>query len=256
MLGADAEMAHFTVVTLDLWDTLIHERPDATESASSARVRMLGGVLASRGLLEHPDQLRPAYDRSGRYLETVWSKGLDLPVEDQVLYMFRALGDSWPDVLAEKDLSDIVRMYSEVILSRPPVMLDGARELLGSLRGSGHRLALISNTGRTPGRVLRTVLERMGLLEHFELTAFSDELLARKPSPKVFGSVLARLGVPPDSVVHLGDNVEADIVGAKSFGMSAVQVALAGQPRHELADGYVNRLDQLPECVRRLEAKL
>jgi len=249
-------MGNISVVTFDLWDTLIQENPRSDEDASSRRIRGIGGILVSRGLLEDPEQLRPAYEKSGRFLEAVWSRSLDIPVEDHILYMLRALGPGVPDALSDGDMAEISRIYVEMLLDRPPVVLDGAENVLETLVRDGYRLALISNTGRTPGTVLRTILGRMGLLRHFEVTAFSNELLARKPSPKVFGHVLTQLGVSAGVAVHVGDDTEADIAGAMGVGMRAVQVALDGFPRSELADGYVTSLDEVSGCVRALQTKL
>jgi putative hydrolase of the HAD superfamily len=47
-------------------------------------------------------------------------------------------------------------------------------------------LGVISDTGITPGRVLRQILERNGLMDFFSVTVFSDETGVAKPQALMF----------------------------------------------------------------------
>ena len=76
------------------------------------------------------------------------------------------------------------------LLPRP---VAGAVEALSALRELGVTLAIISNTGRTPGTVLRVLMGNMGILEYFDATTFSNEILVRKPSEGAFTVTLEKL---------------------------------------------------------------
>ena len=53
----------------------------------------------------------------------------------------------------------------------------------------------------------------------------SEEAGYRKPDPAIFRDALARTGIEvPDQVMFVGDNPEADIDGAKRFGMKAAWI--------------------------------
>ena len=82
------------------------------------------------------------------------------------------------------------RAYQEPTLAHRPDITPGAVEAVRELRARGLRLGLISNTGRTPGRVLRRLLEDADLLPCFDVLVFSDEARVRKPAAAIFRRVL------------------------------------------------------------------
>ena len=75
-----------------------------------------------------------------------------------------------------------------------------------TIRAHGLALGVISNTGRTPGRVLRRLLAATGFLPCFDVLAFSDEAVVRKPAAAIFRRVLDQTGVDPAGAVHVGDD--------------------------------------------------
>ncbi len=84
-----------------------------------------------------------------------------------------------------------------------------------------YKLCVISNYPiSTP--IVRT-LARDGLLPHLETVIVSADIGFIKPHPSVFEAALRGLGDPPPaSVVHIGDDWDADIVGAGRLGMRTV----------------------------------
>ena len=90
------------------------------------------------------------------------------------------------------------------------------------LKEKGYKVGLICNTGTTPGKTIRVLLERFGMLEYFDVTIFSNELKIRKPDPRIFLHTLAQLKSQPQSSVHVGDLIDTDVWGAKNVGMVAV----------------------------------
>src|SRR5262244_1213160 len=122
-------------------------------------------------------------------------------------------------------LDELTRLIeiSGVGLGERPV--DGAREVVEKLRGAGVKLGVISDTGFSPGRVLRGFLARAGLLHRFERAAltFSDEVGVPKPNPRIFRAALDALGVEPRQAVHVGDLRATDVAGARALGMGSVR---------------------------------
>jgi FMN phosphatase YigB (HAD superfamily) len=51
---------------------------------------------------------------------------------------------------------------------------------------------------------------------------FSDEIGYAKPSPKVFEVLFQETGCAPDSIVHVGDNMQADYEGAQKNSMHSI----------------------------------
>ena len=102
--------------------------------------------------------------------------------------------------------------------------LEGARATLERLRERGIRRALVCDTGFSPGRVVRHLLDRNGLLELLEVQIFSDEAGVPKPHPSLFRAALEPLGVEPPSAVHVGDLRRTDVAGGRGVGMGTVRI--------------------------------
>ena len=62
-------------------------------------------------------------------------------------------------------------------------------------------------------------LRRIGLHEHFSFQLGASEHGAPKPEPSIFRAACTRLGVAPQHVLHVGDDIDLDIVGAHAAGL-------------------------------------
>jgi FMN hydrolase / 5-amino-6-(5-phospho-D-ribitylamino)uracil phosphatase len=62
-------------------------------------------------------------------------------------------------------------------------------------------------------------LERIGLMQHFAFQLGSREHGSAKPDPSIFHAACARLEVPPAQVLHVGDHVDMDVLGAIDAGL-------------------------------------
>ena len=97
----------------------------------------------------------------------------------------------------------------------------GATDTLRRLREEGVRLALLSNgDGPTQrGKIERFALE--GLFDHIQI---EGEFGVGKPDERAFRNALAALGAEPAEAWMIGDNLEADILGAQQVGVHAIWV--------------------------------
>jgi len=245
-------MRKITAVTFDLWDTLIQEHPGGSEKVARIRISRIGSILSSVGMPHAPEEIMAAHEKAGQFLQLVWSKKRDMPVVDQVLFMLSSIDDRLPGRLRPEDLHEIEEVYSNSILDNPPRLLPGVKGALKEVRNSGYKTGLISNTGRTPGSALRTVMGRLGILDFFDTTTFSNEILVRKPAVGAFRSTLNGLKASPKMTVHIGDDPVSDIAGAKRAGMGAIQVVVDGVKPSDKADFTVPSLETVPTIIRRL----
>jgi HAD superfamily hydrolase (TIGR01509 family) len=197
-----------------------------------------------------------AYQESGRFLQGVWAECRDVPVEEHVRAVLRALDHALPGRLSGPVLDALVEAYAQPAILAPPAVAPGAVAALTTLGQRGYALAVVSNTMRTPGRVLRRVLEHHGLLRCFGHTAFSDEIGVRKPSPEIFAIALRAVGGQPRMAVHVGDDPVLDVGGARAAGMRAVHVVpglAPGPAPPSAADETIGGLAALPAAIARLE---
>ncbi len=209
-------------VTFDLWQTLIMDNPEGIRQSKAERVRRIGEILGEKQITFSAEEIGRAYKTEGERLAELWQTFRDIGARAQVKLLLEILGIDINDSRIEPLMDRLVEAYSLPILSDLPVPLDGAPDVLASLAGRGLRLGLICNTGRTPGKVLRIILERQGLAKYLSVQTFSDEVELRKPRPEIFMHTLNALGVQPSDALHVGDMLAADIIGARAVGMRAV----------------------------------
>lgn len=83
----------------------------------------------------------------------------------------------------------------------------------------------------------------------FDFWLAADQIGIRKPDPRVFQMAAAAAGCRPRELVHVGDEVEADIVGAKRAGARAVLVDRTGDADAGPADAVIRSLAELPPLL-------
>lgn len=98
--------------------------------------------------------------------------------------------------------------------------MPGAPEMLAELRARGIRTGVISNLGWS----CEALTERLTrLLGHtFEFVIVSSEYGVRKPNPLLFCVALNKAKLPAWDVWFCGDQIEADIHGARNAGIFPV----------------------------------
>jgi putative hydrolase of the HAD superfamily len=214
-------------VTFDLWQTLILDTPEGLRQARADRIGGVHAALVRHGVAVDPLHVGEAYDAVGTKLEEIWLTRRDVGSRGQVRLLLESLGLD-ERVPREGPLVDALDdAYCHPILSALPVANEGAEEVLKVLQGRGMRLGLICNTGRTPGKMLRLVLERLALASHLHILTFSDEVGLRKPHPEIFRHTLSALGVAAAEAAHVGDDAMTDVAGARGIGMRAVHLRQA-----------------------------
>jgi HAD superfamily hydrolase (TIGR01549 family) len=124
------------------------------------------------------------------------------------------------------DLSDDdVRLFltaTQEVWSSYYLLAESTHALLEAVRARGLKLALVSNTA-SPQWLLQPVLERQGLVERLDAIVLSSEVGKRKPHPAIFERALSELEVEAAEAIHVGDRLEADVLGAQRVGMKTVQ---------------------------------
>ncbi len=71
-------------------------------------------------------------------------------------------------------------------------------------------------------------LARIGLQRHFRASFSARELGMAKPSAGIFHAACAGLGLAPEHVLHVGDDPELDVAGARSAGLRSAWLNRSG----------------------------
>jgi putative hydrolase of the HAD superfamily len=203
-----------TVVTFDLWNTLISDM-----NYADSRVGYLVKVLNEHGVSRDHEEVRDAYVEAHEYAHqiSVDENYRHVSCLERMDYTLKRLSVDLP----RNQRQYIVKTFEETILEKPPPLVKDAKNVLEKL-SSDYRMGIISDTGITPGRILRLVLEDANVLGFFKATIFSDETGYNKPHKVMFETALNSLGGKPSEAVHIGDLLETDVAGAQSIGMKIV----------------------------------
>lgn len=185
----------FGAVTFDLWQTLIVDTPEGLRKARADRVSGVHAFIAREGHRVDLAAVDAAYDAVGARLETLRADRRDIGSRGQVRMLLDALGIEHSVPSDGSVTDDLEQTYCLPILSAPPVANAGAAELLAALCERGIRLALICDTGRTPGTMLRIPLARLGLSRVILLVTQPDDMptVDRSISEPGVGATLPRL---------------------------------------------------------------
>jgi len=71
-------------------------------------------------------------------------------------------------------------------------------------------------------------IERIGLAHLFRHSIASRDCGVAKPDPAIFHAACARLGLPPERVLHVGDDPLLDVVGARAAGLRTAWINRSG----------------------------
>ncbi len=138
-------------------------------------------------------------------------------------------------------LDNFVRMLATKARMRP-----GLLDLLKTLRGSGVKLAVVSDFGRVSER-----LDALGIPPRaFDVLFAAEDLGVLKPSPKPLKALADKWGVEPETVVVVGDREDLDAVCARAAGMEFLGIREGSRPV-----GSGREYVSWPTALRVLEAR-
>ncbi len=203
-------------ITFDFWSTLYK----AKAVDYTARLeRLKSQIEAGSGAEFNQEQFEAAI----KVARDIWSKTWieehrTIDAQEWLSIIINELGTTFnPD-----DLQQIQIYMENSVLHNRPTLATEVKSVLKTL-SAAYKVAIISDTGITPGRTLRQILEEDQLLNYFTHLTFSDEIGHSKPHPNAFLTTLKALNATPAEAVHIGDLLRTDIAGALAVGMRAVQ---------------------------------
>ncbi len=192
--SALVSLASIKAISFDLDDTLWHCAP----AIARAEAALFGwfGKHAPEIVAEHTPASLQAYQSSVRQANPEFSQCVTATRLVGLRSLLREFG--YAESLAEDAFSVFYRARSEVEL------YEGAVEMLKTLK-SQYRLAAITNGNAD--------LDLIGIAGYFDVIYAANLDLPPKPEPDMFLRCLSQLELPASSLLHIGDNPVADVVG-------------------------------------------
>ncbi len=178
------------------------------------------------------------YREQNQYCWTQYRNGKMTKEEVRVkrfLYTFEAL---------EMKRKDLAIVLSDLYVSRSPEkrnLIEGSMELLDHLKEK-YALHIITNGFE---EVQYKKIKRSGLAPYFEKIITSEAAGALKPSEKIFEFALRRTSASRRESIYIGDNLQADILGARNAGIDQIYFNPSGQEHEEEMTWEVRHLKEI-----------
>lgn len=227
--GMAEDRAALRGVTLDFGNTLVPVTRAALVEVVTVTCRWLAARTGAT-----PEELAWIWDEER---ERQWRE--DVPAfreTDMRIRMARVIARSrgtppppederWDDesTVASADpteLATALDVYGHAFAALPPS--DGAGALLARLAGRGLTLGILSNWPLAAA--IDYYAEVHGWTEHLTAIVVSERVGTIKPRVEIFRAAEAALGLPPASLLHVGDDWTADVEGALDAGWHAAWV--------------------------------
>jgi len=203
-------MNHPKAIGFDLFNTLMTVHPDAMQAAHELQLR----VLHEEGLPVEEEAFGKAYvEAAVRFIKAAHKDGRETHNRFWVAEALETLGHS----LSPEDprIAKAVDAYFSAFYPNCN-LIPGTKELLGEL-AEHYPLGMI-----TDGPAARKIIALLEINPFFQHVLVSGELGYRKPHPYLFERLVGALGVPADEILFVGDDLEADVQGARDAGLQPV----------------------------------
>jgi putative hydrolase of the HAD superfamily len=121
----------------------------------------------------------------------------------------------------------------------------GTLSTLADLRSAGWRLGLVSNITSETQLQWRS----SPLPPYFDTTAFSAEVGAAKPEPKIYLAACQALGVEPTDCAFVGDGNDGELPGAAALGIHAIRTTEHSDSDPNWTGPTVSSFTELPRLI-------
>jgi putative hydrolase of the HAD superfamily len=221
-------------VLFDLGNTLVYSNPEDTFQR----------ILATQGITKSLEEIRNAMIKGTKEFDIEGHEGLSAHEFYTQCNMVQLKHLSLEGSEAKEIAENIniqwwkfaeFHVYSEV------------KDTLQRLKQKGLKIGLITGGFEED---IEMILPKTGLDKFFDVKVGVNTTGKRKPHPRAFMYALKQLGVKPREAVFVGDNFEADYLGARKAGMMSVLIKRKDQPLQRL---YTDNCLKLPLGIRTIE---
>jgi putative hydrolase of the HAD superfamily len=206
-----------TTIFFDWFNTLARYEPPREELHSQA--------LREFNIEISPVQLLPGILAGDKYFfaeVATLSISKRSPEEQGKLYFRYAqiMLDKVGIKLSPETIQQLIRKWPQRFNKTEFVLFEDVLDTLKKLKEQHLTLGLITNA-------TKDVISRqheMGLDSLLNFIVTSEEAKADKPSPEIFRLALEKAGVGASEAIHVGDQYDIDVVGARGLGITPVLI--------------------------------
>ena len=216
-------------ILFDVGWTLIYPKPDRRQAAEA--------YLSAQGHSFPQEQLESAhlesvnFYRKRRWQSEAVANIAQFWIEYYAIYLEQlAISDQELPIVISEYVNNVVQFH----------LYPDTLPVLRELRERGYSIGAVSNWSTE----LPDILENLGIIDCFDTLVVSDIVGYHKPQPEIFKFALNSLGIHPEVAVHIGDDLEADVEGARLIGIQAILLDRNGK-RDSIVTLRINSLEEL-----------
>jgi putative hydrolase of the HAD superfamily len=209
-------------VSFDLWLTLIKSNPVFKQRRDE--------LLKSYFQIPHPVEAISARIRLWdlRFNAINEASGKNIDADEMVLIILSDL-DVNVKTITSAMLEDYYQTMENLFFQFHPVLYEEKLiDYLTALTKQGITLSLLSNTGFIKGVTLKKLLDKLEIAPLLKFQIYSDEIMFSKPSKEAYQHVFDHIKrfntIEPNTILHIGDNENADFKGAQLQGMQSALI--------------------------------
>ena len=217
-------------VLFDLGGTLVH-----TTEIPEVYKRM----LEAHGIKRSLQEISHAHEETQKHLDI-----------QKLAVLFEEYWIRWNlQILKRLGIRENIRSLAETIADRwwdysdVELYLD-AEETLQQLKGMGLKIGIVTNGLESD---YRQVLQKVGLLDFFDVRVGVDTVGKMKPHRDIFLYALNKLEVSPSETLFVGDQLEQDYEGARRAGLRPLLI-----DRNNMVSSKVKTIRSLKEITNYL----
>lgn len=200
-------------ILFDIGWTLIYPNPTRKEAAEKYLLAL--GYSIPPEVLESANSETAEFYRSHRWKPQAMQDIVQFWQKYYMIYV-EHLGIDDPDlpVAFNNHANKAIRfhLYPETL----PVLRE--------LRRRGYLIGAVSNWSTE----LPEILEKLRLIDYLDSLVVSDQIGYHKPQPEIFRHALNSLVADASEAVHIGDDLEADVEGARRAGIRPIWLDRGG----------------------------
>ncbi|XP_032219533.2 haloacid dehalogenase-like hydrolase domain-containing protein 3 [Nematostella vectensis] len=202
----------YRLITLDATNTLFRVRGSVGYQYAKSAMDQLGYQLSAANI---DKEFRKAY-------KMYWTKYPNFGAAHRITskqWWEKVVRKTFDGNIHSEEIEAFsVHLYNHFATGDPWEVFPEVMHVLTQLKGEEVTLGVISNFDER----LEQILDSLKLREFFSFILTSRKVDVCKPSPEIFRLALKMSGVHSKEALHVGDNLELDVLGASSAGFSSL----------------------------------
>ena len=213
-----SRMQQITAIGFDLFDTLVTLHNLGYQEATD---RLVHGLHAQDLVVEKESFLAIYRDTARQFMTAARS---DHKETHNRYWISAALNQAGHAVTPDDSrITHAVESYFSAFVDHA-ALLPKTLDMLAALKGR-YRLGLLSNFTHPPA--VYEMMSRFGLDAYLDVQLVSGDLGYRKPHGRVFEALSEQFGVPAEQIAFVGDDLDADVHGARAAGLHPIRTTYA-----------------------------